>query len=130
MAAQRVIGTQQNRPIPDRFVEIAHDGIEGTARVAPRALPHWEARGWFEVTDTSPAPAPPAPPAPAPGEDPVGDSIEEGRRIAEQQLAQVDAAPAEKTTPAPTGEQAPPAAPAGQNKSSATRRGASTGQES
>lgn len=30
----------------DSWVEIAHDGIDGTARVHPRSVPHWERRGW------------------------------------------------------------------------------------
>lgn len=30
----------------DSWVEIEHAGIDGTARVHPRSVPHWEKRGW------------------------------------------------------------------------------------
>jgi hypothetical protein len=55
VAGQKIAGTQPNRPIPAGFVEIAHDGIDGTTRVDRKALAHWEARGWHETTTATPA---------------------------------------------------------------------------
>jgi hypothetical protein len=37
------------RGIPAEWVEMEHDGIEGTHRCSPRAVKHWEARGWSVV---------------------------------------------------------------------------------
>lgn len=38
------------RGVPEEWVEIEHDGIEATTKVAPQAVSHWEARGWKAVT--------------------------------------------------------------------------------
>lgn len=46
------------RGIPEEWVEIKHDGIEGTTRVAPQAVAHWESRGWKAVDDKSKKPSP------------------------------------------------------------------------
>jgi len=41
------------RAVPSDFVEIEHPGIEGTAKVAPGAVKHWEDRGWKQVSKSS-----------------------------------------------------------------------------
>lgn len=43
----------RTRAVPAEWVEIAHDGIDGTATVAPESVPHWEERGWKPVADKS-----------------------------------------------------------------------------
>jgi hypothetical protein len=49
VAEQKVVGLTPNPPAPDDWVEIEHDGIDGTTRVHPRTLPHWMARKWRVV---------------------------------------------------------------------------------
>jgi hypothetical protein len=49
VAEQRVSGLVKNPPAPNDWVEIAHPDIEGTTRVHPQSLPHWQARSWTVV---------------------------------------------------------------------------------
>lgn len=56
MAEQKVVGLTPNPPDPNTWVEIEHDGIESTTKVHPRALSHWEARGWRVVQLDAEAP--------------------------------------------------------------------------
>ena len=49
VAEQKVKGLVPDRPTPDEWVELKHDGIEKTQTVHPRSVPHWEARGWTVV---------------------------------------------------------------------------------
>lgn len=42
------------RALPDDWVELTHDGIDGTHRVRPSAVEHWEDRGW-RPANTDPA---------------------------------------------------------------------------
>jgi hypothetical protein len=46
-----VAALRASRVIPDEWVEIEHPGIDGTTRVPPRALKHWEERGWKAVPE-------------------------------------------------------------------------------
>jgi hypothetical protein len=41
----------------DDWIELGHDGIDGTHRKPRRALKHWTDRGWFEVAPADPPPA-------------------------------------------------------------------------
>jgi hypothetical protein len=36
----------------DDWVEIKHPKVDGTARVAPSSVKHWEQRGWAAVSKT------------------------------------------------------------------------------
>lgn len=67
MAQNRVRNTQHD------WVELGHEGIEGTQTVAPEAVDYWKSLGWFEVADGQ-APAAEQPPASAPAEAPAQDA--------------------------------------------------------
>jgi hypothetical protein len=41
------------RAVPTDFVELEHPNVESTFRCAPGAVPHWEARGWKQVSEKS-----------------------------------------------------------------------------
>ncbi|MBW0088234.1 hypothetical protein I4I73_03265 [Pseudonocardia sp. KRD-184] len=42
--------TPRVRAVPEEWVELEHKDIDGTHRVSPRAVAHWETRGWKPVT--------------------------------------------------------------------------------
>lgn len=56
MAEQKVLGLTPNPPKPDDWVEMKHEGIDGTMRCHPRAVRHWEARKWTVVATGAGAP--------------------------------------------------------------------------
>ncbi len=56
MAEQKVVGLTPNPPAPDDWVEMTHEGIERSMRCSPRAVPHWEVRGWTLVESDVDAP--------------------------------------------------------------------------
>jgi hypothetical protein len=58
-AAQKVSGLTPNPEPNPEWVELEHEGIEGTHRVPnnEKTIKHWEARGWSVVKETPP-PAP------------------------------------------------------------------------
>lgn len=45
------------RSTPEEWVELEHKDIEGTHRVSPRAVAHWEGRGWKAVNSKKSAPS-------------------------------------------------------------------------
>lgn len=49
------------RALAQDWVEIEHDGIDGTAKVSPTALAHWEKRGWRKAGAKDAAPVKNAP---------------------------------------------------------------------
>jgi hypothetical protein len=59
VAQQEVRGLTRMRRVPQDWVELKHDGIEGTHHVPndPRAIAHWEERGWSVVGETKKAAA-------------------------------------------------------------------------
>ncbi|QJY46657.1 hypothetical protein [Pseudonocardia broussonetiae] len=57
MAEQKVVGLVANPNAPEDWVEIEQKGIDGTTRVHPRSVKHWEARGWSAVKETKARPA-------------------------------------------------------------------------
>lgn len=51
--ANEIKGITPARRLPPGWVEMTHAGVEGTHRVAPTAVAHWEARGWKPKSDDS-----------------------------------------------------------------------------
>lgn len=56
MADQKVVGLVPDGPPPTEWVEMRLDGVEKSMRCSPRAVAHWEARGWALVDDAVEAP--------------------------------------------------------------------------
>jgi hypothetical protein len=102
-----VSGLERNKPVDPSWVELVHDGIDGSFRAAPSAVAHWERRGWT-VSGRAEAPANARPNTPEsadriPAEQPADPAEQPASQQADQAagVEAVQVVPAEGDTQSP-----------------------------